>query len=73
MSEWLKIYEALDLEQHIDHNTKERWVKCVSCEDFERLLTFTVKALSPQHTTPLLLDQLKENILLQLKNEAENE
>jgi len=45
----------------------------VKLEDFERLLTFAVNFISPYNPGPLPLDKLRENILLQLKKEAEND
>ena len=65
MSEWPEKY-AFDVPGLRD-------VDFVKREDFERLLTFTVKFISPYNPGPLPLDVLRENILLQLKKEAEND
>jgi hypothetical protein len=45
MSEWPKRYECLDLDEDIDYNTPERWIQCVSLEDFDRLLEFSISAM----------------------------
>jgi hypothetical protein len=73
MSEWPKRYECLDLDEDLDYNTPDRWIQCVSLEDFERLLTFTVRMIEAQHSQPLILGGFRESILAQLKKEAEND
>ena len=40
MSEWPKKYECLDLDEDLDYNTPDRWIQCVSLEDFEWLLDY---------------------------------
>jgi hypothetical protein len=69
MSNWPKIYTAIDLDQYIDHNTKERWIKCVSYEDFEKLLELAASEIyrsgmshdkNPEEVKVRLLKQLGE-------------
>ena len=45
MSDWPKRYECLDLDEDLDYNTPDRWIQCVSLEDFERILEFAAKAM----------------------------
>ena len=63
MSDWPKRYEALDLDEDIDHNTPDRWVQCVSFEDFDRLLEFAISAIQAAGQTDRDREAIRHDIL----------
>ena len=73
MSEWPKRYEpSLNRDGFYHAMFESSSGQFVEFEHFERLLTFTINFISPYNPGPLPLEVLRENILLQLKKEAEN-
>jgi hypothetical protein len=73
MSDWPKRYECLDLDEDLDYNTPDRWIQCVSLEDFESLLNqASIRIYYSGNHQANSVEEVKQNLLQFLKEVEKN-